>query len=69
MTIGAGIPKEELESRIIYKSAKDLREYIMDEIKRMGTITPKANNNWRFVPEEIAEPAIKRDRELLFGKK
>lgn len=69
LTIGAGIPKEELESRIIYKSAKDLREYIMDEIKRMGTITPKANNNWRFVPEEIAEPAIKRDRELLFGKK
>lgn len=69
VTLGAGIPKEELESRIIYKSAKDLREYIMDEIKRMGTITPKANNNWRFVPEEIAGPAVKRDRELLFGKK
>lgn len=67
VTLGAGILKEELESRIIYKSAKDLREYIMDEIKRMGTITPKANNNWRFVPEGIAGPAIKRDRELLFG--
>lgn len=69
VTLGAGIPKDSLESRIIYKSTKDLRQYIMEEIQRMGTVTPKANNNWRFVPEEIAGPAIKRDRELLFGKK
>ena len=68
VTLGAGIPKDSLESRIIYKSTKDLRQYIMEEIQRMGTVTPKANNNWRFVPEEIAVPAIKRDRELLFGK-
>jgi len=68
VTLGAGIPKDSLESRIIYKSTKDLRQYIMEEIQRMGTVTPKANNNWRFVPEEIAGPAIKRDRELLFGK-
>lgn len=68
LTAGAGIPKEELEKRIIYKSEKDLRQYIIEEIQRMGKITPRANNNWKFVPAEFVEPAIKRDRELLFGK-
>ena len=68
ITLGAGITKEELEDRIIYKSKKDLRQYIMEEIQRMGTIKPQPNNNWRFVPQKIAEPAIKRDKELLFGK-
>ena len=68
ITLGAGIPKEELEDRIIYKSHKDLRQYIMEEIQRMGTIKPQPNNNWRFVPQEMTEPAIKRDKELLFGK-
>lgn len=66
MTVGAGIPKAELESRIIYKSQKDLRQYIMEEIQRMGTVNPQPNNNWRFVPASFVEPAIKRDRALLF---
>lgn len=66
ITVGAGIPKAELENRIVYKSTKDLRQYIMEEIQRMGTVNPRPNNNWRFVPAEYAEPAIMRDRALLF---
>ena len=67
LTKGAGIPKEELKNRIISRTEKDLRFYLMQEIERLQTISPKANNNWRFVPDEWAIPAIKRDRQLLFG--
>ncbi|MDD7318518.1 MAG: 5'-nucleotidase C-terminal domain-containing protein [Prevotella sp.] len=68
LTRGAGIPHSELEKRRIYASEKDQRYYLMKEIERMGTIYPKANNNWHFVPEEWTAPAIARDKELIFGK-
>lgn len=68
LTKGAGIAKDELESRVIYKSARDQRFYLMQEIKREGTIAPKPNNNWRFVPEQWVKPAAQRDRAILFGK-
>lgn len=64
---GAGIPKEELESRILWKSEYDQRRYIIEEIKRRGTIVPKPFDNWKFVPEEWTKPAIERDKELLFN--
>lgn len=68
LTRGAGIPKEELLSRKVYESELDLRHYLAEEIKRKGKISPKQNNNWRFVPESWAKPALQRDRESLFGK-
>jgi len=69
LTRGAGIPKDSLDSRIIYMSDLDQRYYLTQEIERMGTVTPTANNNWRFVPAEWAEPALKRDRKIIFGDK
>ncbi len=69
LTKGAGIPKDELEKRIIYRSEKDQRYYLMEEIEKAGTIEAKANNNWKFVPEAWVKPAAERDFELLFGKK
>lgn len=68
LTKGAGIPHEEIKKRIIFESERDQRYYLMKEIERMGTISPKAHNNWKFVPEEWTKPAIERDRILLFGK-
>lgn len=68
ITKGAGIPKEEIDNRIIYRSELDQRYYLMKEIERMGHITPKPNNNWRFVPDEWAKPAIERDRMQMFGR-
>ena len=68
LTKGAGIPHEELKSRIIYQSDRDQRYYIMQEIEKSGRLNPKAHNNWRFVPEEWAGPAIIRDKKLLFGE-
>lgn len=66
LTRGAGIAKDKLKDRIIYKSPLDLRHYLMQEIERMGTVKPKANSNWHFVPEEWTKTAAERDRKLLF---
>lgn len=68
LTRGAGIPKEELDSRITYRSERDQRYYLMQEIERQGTMNPKPNNNWRFVPAEWAEPALARDRKLIYNE-
>ena len=69
LTKGAGIPKDSLDSRIIYRSKLDQRYYLMEEIEKMGTIEAKANNNWKFVPEAWTRPAAERDMKLLFPNK
>lgn len=69
LTRGAGIPKDSLESRIIWRSERDQRYYLMQEIEKMGTVDAKPNNNWRFVPEKWVKPAAERDFKLLFKKK
>ena len=63
---GAGIPKDSLNSRIIYQSERDLRHYLMGEIERMSTVRPQAAHNWKFVPEKWTKAAAQRDRKLLF---
>ena len=66
LTKGAGIPREQLKSRIIFESEKDQRYYLMKAIEKAGTMNPKPHNNWRFVPVEWAQPAIERDKKLIF---
>ena len=66
LTKGAGIPKADIDSRIIYQSPLDLRHYIMQYIEQKGMVTPRPNNNWRFTPEEWTRPSAQRDRKLLF---
>ncbi len=68
LTMGAGIPKDSLENRVIWHTDLDQRHYLTEEIHRMGTIDPQPNHNWRFIPEEWAKPALERDRIILFGK-
>ena len=67
LTHGAGIPKDSIDGRVVYHSELDQRYYLMKEIERMGTIDPKPNRNWRFVPEEWTKPALERDRKYIFG--
>ena len=67
LTKGAGIKREELAKRIIYQSPRDQRYYLMQEIEKMGYLHPRAHTNWRFVPEEWAQPALQRDRDIIFG--
>ena len=68
LTLGAGIPKDSLASRVIFSTDLDQRHYLMKEIERQGTVNPQPNHNWRFVPDEWAKPALERDRKILFGK-
>ena len=66
LTQGAGIPKDSLNNRIVWRSEQDLRHYLMEEIKRMGTLNPQPNHNWKVVPTAWTDEAAKRDRQLLF---
>ena len=68
LTRGAGVPQDSLESRVIFHTDMDQRHYLTEEIRKMGSIDPQPNHNWRFVPEEWAQPALERDRIQLFGK-
>ena len=68
LTRGAGIPKDSLESRVLFHTDLDQRHYLTEEIKRLGTIDPQKNNNWKFVPEAWVKPALERHRKQLFGK-
>ena len=68
LTLGAGIPHDKIKNRMIYESERDQRFYLTKEIEKAGEMDPQPHNNWRFVPAEWTEPALKRDRELIFGK-
>lgn len=66
LTKGAGIPHDELKSRILTSTDKDLRFYLIKEIEKRGSITPRVTPNWRFVPSDLTAPAIRKDRSILF---
>ena len=66
LTRGAGIPQDQLHARIVFSTDKDLRFYLMEYIRKQGTLSPKALNQWRFIPDEWVKQAAKRDYDLLF---
>lgn len=66
LTKGAGIPHDELTGRIIESTDKDLRYYLMKAIEEKDIIEPTVTRNWRFIPDEIAAPALERDSVILF---
>ena len=68
LTVGAGIPREELKSRVVWSTEKDLRFYLMKHIEKLGTLHPAPLHQWKFVPEDWAHSAAQRDRKLLFGR-
>lgn len=68
LTKGSGISQDELKERIIHSTDKDLRYYLMQYIEQKKAIEPRALNQWKFIPEEWAALASKRDCEFLFGK-
>lgn len=68
LTKGAGIPREELEERVISSTDIDLRFYMLNYIEMRQNIDPQRLNHWKFVPEHWANVAAKRDYKLLFGR-
>ena len=66
LTEGAGIPHDELDSRIIYSTDKDFRYYMLKWIEKEGTVNPECNNNWKVNPESWWEKGKEKDTEVLF---
>ncbi|MDR2653120.1 MAG: bifunctional metallophosphatase/5'-nucleotidase [Prevotellaceae bacterium] len=72
LTEGAKIAKDELSKRIIFSTSKDLRYFLMQWIERQKQVEPAllhGDDEWKFVPETLVKPAIKRDYKLLFDNK
>jgi 2',3'-cyclic-nucleotide 2'-phosphodiesterase/3'-nucleotidase len=68
-TEGVGITKEDLLSRKIRSTDRDLRFYMIDAIRKMKNIQPEPMNNWKLIPVDITEKAVEKEYELLFGEK
>ena len=66
-TEGIGLSSEELRSRLISSTDKDLRYYIIKAIEKRKIIAPSPNKNWKIVPEEWVKRAVSRDSLMLFG--
>lgn len=67
LTRGAGIPREQLRSRIVRATDHDLRYYLMKEIEQLGIVHPHIDPNWRFIPEKQAASLSAIDRDILFS--
>lgn len=69
LTSGAGIAAGELSKRILSATGKDLRWHTIEWIEKHKVVSPRANNNWKVIPETWVKDAIKRDSVLLFAGK
>jgi 2',3'-cyclic-nucleotide 2'-phosphodiesterase/3'-nucleotidase len=67
LTRGAGIPKEELNLRIISSTDRDLRYLLKGWIEKKKLIPPAMIGNWKVVPYEWWKRGGSQDYKLLFG--
>lgn len=71
---GAGIDTGKIDERVVdyYPEIRDiLYDYLLEYKVIDPTVTGNASliGGWKFVPEEIAGPALARDMELLFANR
>ncbi|MFA5819731.1 MAG: bifunctional UDP-sugar hydrolase/5'-nucleotidase [Bacteroidales bacterium] len=66
-TEGAGIKKEELRSRLVSSTNRDLRYYILKSIEAKKTVNPEPLNNWKIIPGKWVKTSVPREYALLFG--
>jgi len=66
-TNGVGLTAQELRSRLITSTDKDLRYYIIKAIEKRKIVAPSANKNWKVIPVEWTRIAAHRDSVLMFG--
>ena len=62
---GAGIPKDEMEERIVARLA-DIREILYEQMQAEGYMDAEKLNQWKFVPERLANELAEKDKQLLF---
>ncbi|MCX6327638.1 MAG: bifunctional UDP-sugar hydrolase/5'-nucleotidase [Bacteroidia bacterium] len=66
---GAGVGKDELRSRLVSSTDRDLRYYILKSIEAKKTVNPEPLNNWKIIPEKWVKQATSREYAMLFGTK
>jgi 2',3'-cyclic-nucleotide 2'-phosphodiesterase / 3'-nucleotidase len=66
-TSGSGIGKNELRSRVIASTDRDLRYYILKSIEEKKSLNPEPLNNWKILPESWVKNASSKEYPLLFG--
>ena len=71
LPLGAGVPDVEADNRVVARYP-EIRNMIYDyilkvgELNRANTGDKKILGEWHFIPEEIAEPLIEVDMDLIF---
>jgi len=65
LTIGAGIPFEELDNRVVSR-LKDIRGLIYDKMKKDGKLSPRKLNSWKFIPEQLVLEKVTIEKDELF---
>jgi len=68
LTLGAKISEDELASRVLNSTPKDLRYYLMKWIEKEKVVYPKRFNNWQVIPSDWWEKGKEKDENLLFGQ-
>jgi 2',3'-cyclic-nucleotide 2'-phosphodiesterase/3'-nucleotidase len=66
---GAGIKNDDLMTRVVASTERDLRYYIMKYIEEKKNIYPEPLNNWKIIPEQWVKSSASRERALLFGQR
>lgn len=66
---GAGLTEDEIEgeTRKTAQTERDLRHYLMEEIRAEGTVTPAAIGHWSVIPEDWASAGKETDYAILYG--
>ena len=71
LPMGAGVPDVEADNRVVARYP-EIRNMIYDYILKVGELNQantgdnKILGEWHFIPEEIAEPLIEADMDLIF---
>ncbi len=65
LTEGAGIPGDELDSRISWSTNIDLRYYLMQYLSEHDTLHPEIMDNWHLIPSDWTESATSSERGLF----
>lgn len=68
LTVGSGIPREDLRKRIVGSSDYDQFFSLLRFFETKGVVTPVNPANWSFIPTAWAQAGEARDREFLFSK-
>lgn len=68
LTRGTGLDENDMESRLISSTDKDLRYYMIKWIEEEKVIKTYCDNNWKIIPESFVKTRIKVESEQLFRK-